>query len=147
MKPPAPKTYLQLLKRKEPPYRLLICGGRDFDDRVWFTKTMSIYRPEDVSVMICGFDHKKKTFQGADQLALEWAIENNIKHQVHAPDWDAKGLAAGPIRNAEMIRAKPDLVIAWPRKDGSWGAGTMDCTSKAGEAQIPVTYMMRLRAT
>jgi YspA, cpYpsA-related SLOG family len=53
--------------------------------------------------------------RGADALAIEWAREQDIRHEVYAADWVSYGRKAGPIRNQQMIdEVSPDIVVAFP---------------------------------
>lgn len=112
------------------PFKLCVCGGRDFDDEKFlFAKldhlTSKINRP---IVVITG------GAEGADYLAGQWAY--HARHTVinYYADWKKHGKSAGPIRNTEMLDTeKPDIVIAFPG-----GSGTADCVRQAKQRNIPV---------
>lgn len=52
-------------------------------------------------------------------------------------DWDKYGLAAGPIRNQEMVDAKPDALL-WFHGYIKGSKGTKDCIVRAEAARIRV---------
>lgn len=112
--------------------RLLVCGGRHYDDRatVYFTLD-AIHKATPVSVVIHG------SAPGADTLADSWAQERLIPCQRFPAAWTMLGRAAGPIRNARMLtEGKPDAVLAFPGNDG-----TADMVRKARSAGVPVTVV------
>lgn len=110
--------------------RVLVCGGRDFNDRdfVWNS--------------LCELDASHGPFQvvihgcatGADQEAMGWAQCLGRKHTPFRADWRTHGKAAGPLRNQRMLdEGKPALVIAFPG-----GRGTADMVRRAKSAGLPV---------
>jgi predicted Rossmann-fold nucleotide-binding protein len=122
--------------------RILICGGRDFNDWEFFRDKMEeIARKcfertvEDeylnylyAVTIICGGAN------GVDAMAEEWAMVNWASLYVFKADWEKHGKAAGPIRNQQMLdEGKPDLVIAFPG-----GAGTADMVRRAKKAEVEV---------
>lgn len=56
----------------------------------------------------------------------------------HPADWQRHGKAAGHIRNAEMVQAGADLVLAFYQR-GARNTGTADLVRRASRAGIPVT--------
>lgn len=79
---------------------------------------------------------------GADTIADTWAKQiPSVKISPHPADW-SYGKGAGPIRNAEMLKAHPDidLVLAFPL-DGS--VGTWDMVDRAIAAKINVKVVFR----
>jgi hypothetical protein len=117
--------------------RVLICGGRDFQDYLHFASALraaqAIYGQ--VSVVIHG------AAKGADHCAHLWATSAGNKHieEIKFPaEWKKHGRAAGPIRNQQMIdEGKPDLVIAFPG-----GRGTEDMLFRSQKAGIEVMKVM-----
>ncbi len=74
---------------------------------------------------------------GADATAVQLKCESvDIQSvEVFYADWYTQGKAAGPIRNQQMIDAKPDAVLAY------WNGrspGTLDTIRRAARAGIPV---------
>lgn len=69
--------------------------------------------------------------RGVDSIAQEWCIENNVLAVPYPANWGKYGRAAGPIRNREMLKENPDLVIAFPCPESK---GTRDMINAAKEA-------------
>ena len=85
----------------------------------------------------CGGGHRQARPTGR-RLAGQWAHERRILVEVYPANWRKLGLAAGAIRNAEMLRlGKPDLVVAFPGH-----SGTEDMVGKARKAGVPVLLVM-----
>lgn len=111
------------------PLRVLVCGGRNYEDRETVKFTLDALH---VSRGIEAIIHGAAT--GADTLASWWATVNKIKNIDHPADWAKHGKAAGPIRNQEMIDvSEPDLVVAFPG-----GRGTEDMIKRARKAGLRV---------
>lgn len=70
---------------------------------------------------------------GADSLSGKWAISRNISLTVVRANWLQYGRAAGALRNTEMLKHKPSLVVAFPG-----GTGTEDMVRKSLRARVPV---------
>lgn len=109
--------------------RLLICGGRDFDDADYaIPRFMRLHTETPVTTLICGMA------KGGDSLGLEWAKFLNIPVAEYWADWRTHGAAAGPIRNTEMLRVgKPDVVLSLPG-----GTGTAHMVKISREAGVRV---------
>lgn len=122
--------------------KLLVCGGRDFNDRNILFLTLeaaSLYGGFDQ--IICGYNPKSRKFQGADQLAYEWAMQADFPCTCFPADWDRYGRSAGPRRNTEMADDKPDECLAFPRANGTWGNGTLNMIGQCAARGIKVTQM------
>ena len=104
--------------------KVLVCGGRGFADFHLLEETLNSL---DITVLISG------GAVGADSLAEHWAKKHEVTHVVMPAKWKLHGKAAGPIRNRNMIKLMPDLVVAFPG-----GSGTRDMISVAKERNIPV---------
>lgn len=119
--------------------RLLVFGGRDFDDRdiLELCLEAALCRAG-LSEIICGYDPEDKRYQGADQLAYEWAQREEFPCRTFPADWKTHKRAAGPIRNSQMADDKPDEGLCFPRKNGEWGTGTLDMWSKLNRRNVPV---------
>lgn len=117
--------------------RVLVCGGRTYTDlgAVWSQLDAFHALQGPIDVVIHG------GARGADLLAEKWAIANGVRHIAFKPDWEAYGLAAGPIRNAAMLaEGKPNLVIGFPG-----GKGTRDMVKQARETGVDVVLPYGLR--
>jgi UDP-N-acetylmuramoylalanine-D-glutamate ligase len=116
--------------------RVLVCGGRDYDD---FTLVNSVL----VDVYIENKMSKMTIIQGgakgADFLSRAWAnwkrdAGADIDWVEYPADWKTHGKAAGYIRNKQMLdEGKPDLVVAFPG-----GRGTADMIRQAKAAGVEV---------
>lgn len=110
--------------------RVLVCGGRDFNDRdfVWNTLTEWDSSVGGIDVVIHG------AATGADSEAMIWAQTCGRKHAPFVAEWRKHGKGAGPIRNQRMLdEGKPDMVIAFPG-----GRGTADMKRRARAANLDV---------
>lgn len=111
--------------------RVLVCGGRDFNNYLFFARSMNAVRDEvgPFTTIIHG------GAKGADWAAHLYANSGFKKEEVvFRADWKQHGRRAGPIRNQRMIdEGKPDLVVAFPG-----GSGTADMVRRARAANIPV---------
>jgi hypothetical protein len=74
---------------------------------------------------------------GADRLAEKVAEMLGFQVKRFPADWKKHGLAAGPIRNREMLQENPDLVLAF-HDDLNKSKGTKDCVEAALTRDIPV---------
>lgn len=76
--------------------------------------------------------------RGADQMAREIADEFGSPVRTFPADWTQYGMAAGAIRNREMLDTQPDLVLAfWDGKS----RGTQDCFDEARRRGIPTVVV------
>lgn len=117
--------------------RVLVCGGRDYQDRDAVFRALDELADADEDHML-----GKVTLtvihgacrSGADLWADEWAVVHWHPQEAFPADWNAHGRAAGPIRNSKMLaEGKPDLVLAFPG-----GKGTADMIRKARAADVEV---------
>lgn len=112
--------------------RVLVCGGRDYNDWNRVVNVLSEYfpweLPEGDYLIIEG------GALGADALARQFAEDYGIPFREFKADWNSFGRAAGPIRNTQMlVEGKPDLVIAFPG-----GRGTANMVAQARHADVEV---------
>lgn len=111
--------------------KLLVCGGRDFNDRAslagWMNEVCAGTSLELVTVI-------HGAARGADSLAGVIAKDAYVRVEEYPADWDQHGKAAVPIRNQRMLdEGKPDLVLAAPG-----GRGTADMVRRAKAAGVRV---------
>jgi len=109
--------------------KLAIVGSRDYFDYDVFKETLDHYL-------------KKKQITptriisggapGVDSLARRWAKENDIVMTEHFADWHTHGPAAGPIRNALIIKDAEGVIAFWDKKS----PGTKDSIEKAKQKSI-----------
>lgn len=98
--------------------RVLVCGGRDYDDqRRVFAVLDDVRRTLGKMVIIHG------GAKGADSLASLYATQRWLKQRIYRPKWRVEGRydpAAGFNRNIEMLEEEtPDLVVAFPGGNGT----------------------------
>ena len=113
--------------------KVIVCGGRDYDNwrRVYSVLT-GLFPDSSVPLEIA-----TGGANGADKIAIEYAVARAVPHQVFLADWAEYGKRAGPLRNARMLREfAPDLVIAFPG-----GKGTADMVARARKAGVRVTLV------
>jgi hypothetical protein len=111
--------------------RLLVCGGRDFNDRAFLNDALNrVHRKRPITLLIHG------DAPGADRLADAWAQEHAVRRAPFPANWAEFGPSAGPERNQRMIDVgKPDGVVAFPG-----GVGTADMVRRAEAAGIKVWH-------
>lgn len=109
--------------------RVLVCGGRDYQDHSRVYEVLNkLHREAEIDVIIEG------GAQGADRFASFWAVDHDVHFERFQADWENQGSFAGPMRNKRMLEeGEPDLVIAFPG-----GRGTADMVKKARKAGVQV---------
>ena len=117
--------------------RILICGGRTFEDAGKLNRAMAeiVERYGEPSCVIEG------GARGADYLGKLWAEHRGIPVFECRANWNRYGKRAGFVRNGWMLEhGKPDLVVAFPGGNGTRNmieqaaaAGTVVCTPLAAE--------------
>jgi len=111
--------------------RVLVCGGRDYQDRKRLFAFLDALDPP-ASVIIEG------EALGADQLSALWPSSRGVKLMPFPADWSRHGKSAGPIRNRQMlIEGRPDIVVAFPG-----GKGTANMIKQAVEAGVKVELVV-----
>jgi UDP-N-acetylmuramoylalanine-D-glutamate ligase len=114
--------------------KMLICGGRDFDDWGLFTASMiDIFNQN--STAANPIDHIiAGGARGADTFARRLAKGWDLTFTEYPAKWDEFGKSAGYIRNRQMLdEGQPDLVVAFPG-----GKGTEMMVKIAQEAGVKV---------
>ena len=107
--------------------RILVCGSHVKADRALIRRKLESYY--DANLVIIHGDAA-----GVDSEAGAWARARRVARIEVPAQWDLHGKAAGPIRNARMLREfEPDMVIGFPG-----GVGTDDMCGKAFAAGITV---------
>lgn len=113
--------------------RLLVCGGRDFNDYNLLWETLDTFKPA-ITFMILG------GARGADQIAEDYAKNTIIDYKVYPADWNTYGKKAGYLRNKQMLEeGKPEYVLAfWDGKS----KGTANMIKLAQEANVTVEIIL-----
>lgn len=112
---PYPVYYKEpvVAKKEEPTVKVIVAGGRDFDDYgLLKSKLDKIFSQTDKNKIqiISG------KARGADQLGEQYATENKLELSTFPADWDKHGKGAGYLRNAEMAAHATHCVIFWDGK-------------------------------
>lgn len=110
--------------------RVIVAGGRTFlYPGFIFEKLDELHARSPITVLIHG------GARGVDSIAGEWCKSRlGIDPTVFPAKWNTHKLAAGPIRNQQMIdEGLPDLVVLFPGNNG-----TRDMERRARAAGIPI---------
>jgi hypothetical protein len=109
--------------------KVMVTGGRKYadEDRVLATFKAFIQTHGQIDELVVG------DATGADSLARVIAMELGIKVSVFYANWKLHKMAAGPIRNQELIDQDPDWLLPFPG-----GNGTADATRRAVKKGIPI---------
>lgn len=116
--------------------KLIVAGGRDFNDYVLLKKTLDFYlqKVDDTNIEIISGKAR-----GADSLGERYAEEHDIKVVGFPADWDSHGKSAGYIRNAQMRDYGTHLIAFWDGK--SKGTKMMiELAKKANFRVVVVNY-------
>lgn len=104
--------------------RILVCGGRDFEDKNSMDYVLGEAQKYWFAPQFCIIQGGAK---GADAMAKAWAMYRGICCITVDANWDFHGNRAGPIRNSWMLHyCNPDFVIVFPG-----GTGTADMYKQA----------------
>lgn len=109
--------------------KLLICGDRHWTQEAPIRKVLERYEPTAVTVI-------HGDAPGADRIAGRIANEMGFSVDPFPAEWEKYGRPAGPIRNRQMLKEGPDLVVAF-HSDIESSKGTKDMleiSNKAGVA-------------
>jgi hypothetical protein len=114
--------------------RVLVCGGRDYNDRGKVFEALDGLHNEHGALIII-----EGGAAGADTFAGEWTCMQRTCRLITEPaEWVRYETSAGPIRNAKMITDhKPEIVLAFPG-----GRGTADMVRQARGAKINVLEVL-----
>lgn len=139
--------------------RILVCGSRTFTNR-WPVHAMLQWCVPDPMVSADIPTIIEGGAKGADNIAKVWVCGDDkdkpcppgphrghklpyMMHEQYPADWEKYGKAAGPRRNADMLkRGEPDLVLAFLDKNRIASRGTNDMITKCEVAGVPV-YMVQ----
>lgn len=123
--------------------RVIVTGSRDFADRDIVRRVLDeLYDeayPNSGVILLHG-----ACPTGADKHAADWARDrhagpywaSNVMVFPFPANWD-HGRGAGMARNAEMVKAGADVVLAF-YQPGAGNKGTAGCVKLARRAGIPV---------
>ncbi len=108
--------------------RVLVCGGRDYEDYEAVVKELdTLHKKWNIVTLIHG------GARGADRLAGAWATMVGVQEVVCPANWSKFGKKAGVERNYSMLSLEPDAVVAFPG-----GVGTVHMVRIAEKAGVTV---------
>jgi len=123
--------------------KILVTGGRDYEDYDKFCQVMDRFSPESRQYRFEQVTHIiHGGAKGADAMADRWARDNGVQPVRVDALWDIHGRAAGPIRNKAMLDLldkKDDGVIAFP---GGAGTASMVAIAQAAGVQVQTSGMI-----
>lgn len=111
--------------------KLIIAGGRDFDD-ITLTALHFCDLDFEVTEVVSG------GARGADRCGEKVATIYGIPVKKFIPDWDGLGKRAGFVRNAEMAEYADALLAFWDKK--SKGTKHMIDTATKKGLHVKVVY-------
>lgn len=111
--------------------RVIVTGSRKWADRqAVYDELNALFQERGPFQLIHG-----GCSTGADAMAHDWVeLASRIVHvdeKVFKANWE-RGRQAGPERNARMIEAGADLVLAFPLPEGTGTQGTIALARAAG---------------
>lgn len=116
--------------------RVIVCGGRSYADAGRVNQVLDeLHAAQPIGTLIeggAGWVRDGVAF-GADRLGRCWGNRHASSVITVIASWKQDGRAAGPMRNARMLKLKPDLVVAFPG-----GRGTADMIRQARRAGVEV---------
>lgn len=108
--------------------KILVTGSRNWQDRRTIENAIVVEGAGLSFVLMHG-----GCPTGADAMTQQIADSWEVPCEIYHADWARHGKAAGPIRNQQMIDAKPDIVLAFLMPGSK---GTQDCIRRAEKAGI-----------
>lgn len=114
-------------------FRVIIAGGRDFDDfRFLCKKCMAKLQNKQDVIIVSG------TANGADKLGEKFANFMGYEIKQFPANWDEFGKRAGYLRNKEMAEYADALIAFWDGK--SKGTKHMIDLAKEKNLKVVVYY-------
>lgn len=108
--------------------RALITGSRDWRDGELIWKLLEIGKRRCTRLTVVHGDCPT----GADHIADLIAYCMDLPVEKFPADWRRHGRRAGYVRNAEMVKTKPDLCLAFIRNKSRGASMCADLAEKAG---------------
>ena len=91
--------------------KVIIAGGRDFDNYPHLARVMNYYNQMgDITEIVVGMA------LGADSHGEYWARCTGIPVTEFPAEWGKYGNRAGPVRNKEMADYADSLIVFWDGK-------------------------------
>lgn len=124
------------LKNKKD-FRLVVAGSRDFNNYDMLCSALDEVIGElkaEYNVTIVS-----GTANGADKLGEKYAEKHGLKIERHPANWGRYGRGAGPIRNAEMVKASDGVVVFW-NGESTGAKNIIDCAKAENHLIKVVKY-------
>jgi len=115
--------------------RVIIAGGRDFDDFGFLKFNCDLYLEDSEDNQIEIVSGK---CSGADKLGERYAALKGFKVKEFPANWHVHGKKAGPLRNKEMAEYADMLIAFWDGK--SKGTGGMIKLAEERNLIVHVIY-------
>jgi len=110
--------------------KIIVCGDRDWKNSKRLAAFLDFLDGKSsVSLIIEG------ECRGADLMSRAWAESRQIPVDPHPANWTKYHRGAGPIRNRELLKSKPNLVVAF-HNDIKKSKGTKDMLKAAMAAGV-----------
>lgn len=122
--------------------KLIIAGGRDFDDYSLLDKAVSKLDTQFDKTDGLRWGYIREVVsghaRGADRLGEKWADKNLVPVKQFIPDWDYYGSSAGIKRNEEMGDYADELLAFWDLQS----SGTKHMIEYMKKLNKPVTIVV-----
>lgn len=127
--------------------RILVCGGRHFDDYDLLEKTINVVIVEGGrTVGRTDIEIVSGHCVGADRLGELYAEKHNAQVKIFPAEWGKYGKRAGPIRNKQMIDYisgfENKIVIAFVSANTKGTRNTITLAKKANIRVIEKEYIV-----
>lgn len=123
--------------------KILICGDRHYDNYLRIIEILQTLRENFHGIRVI-----EGGANGADSIAKYAALMLNAVHRggfdstTFEADWKKYGARAGPIRNSQMLKEQPVLVVAFHDAIEK-SRGTRDTIKKALNQNIPTILVTK----
>lgn len=110
--------------------RILVAGSRSWSRPWMIAQDLAVYAagcPKPKVVVVHG-----ACPTGADDWADKIAVGEGYSVERHPADWRAHGRAAGPLRNAAMVKLGADVCLAYLKDHSAGATHTADLAEAAG---------------
>ena len=98
-------------------YKLIIAGGRDFDDAAMLSRVL--YAMSDVELADKAVSIVSGMARGADALGYQFAHQHGVKVYEFNANWARHGKRAGFMRNEDMGRFADGLLAFYSGSSGT----------------------------
>ena len=124
-------------------YRIVICGGRHFNDYEQLKTTITNFLKQR-KIEVENVEIVSGHCQGADMLGEQYAKEYGLNLTIFPADWQRYKRKAGPIRNKQMIeyimQTENKAVIAFVSENSKGTKQTVLLAKRAGIFVVETHY-------